>query len=92
MITRMTDYEVLDGGTVRVHFTSPDPAPYSQSDFYVQITSAEANQNQAQLRTLLTTRLQEKYGTTLLLEDGTLRSQGITSLNTFKGQTITVNT
>lgn len=90
MIVNMTDYEVLDGGQIRVHFVSSDPAPYGQSDFYVQITSAEANVNQNTLRTTLTSRLQEKYGSAITLPDGTVRSQGISSLNTFKNQNITV--
>ena len=92
MIAVMHDYEVLDNGRVRVHFVSPDPAPYGHSDFYVELTTAETNVNQTQLRTTLTNRLQEKYGLAVTLADGTVRGQGITSLNTFKGQQITVAT
>lgn len=89
-ILRHVDYEVLDGGQIRVRFVSDNPAPYGHSDFYCQITPAEANVNQTQLRTTLTNRLQEKYGGAVTLEDGTIRGQGVASLNTFKGQTITV--
>lgn len=91
MICRMVDYEVLDNGLIRVHFVSPDPTPYSQSDFYVEITTTESQQNQTQLRTTLTSRLQEKYGNAVFDPvTGTAKSQGIAALNTFKSQNITV--
>lgn len=92
MILIMTDYEVTDSSRVRVHFVSHDPAPYGHSDFYLELATTETNVNQAQLRTLLTNRLQEKYGGAVTLDDGTVKGQGIMSLNTFKNQTITVTT
>ena len=88
MICQLVDYEVLDQGQIRVHFVSPDPAPYSQSDFYVQISSTEATQNQTQLRTTLTTRLQEKYGNPVFdSATGQYKGQGVAALNTAKAAT-----
>lgn len=90
MILVMRDYEVLDGGSIRVRFESPNPAPYSHSEFYVNLTAAEATANQQTLRTTLTNRLTEKYGNPIALPDGTVRGQGVAALNTFKSSQITV--
>lgn len=91
IVCNMVDYEVLDNGLIKVHFVSPAPAPYAQSDFYVVITTAESIQNQTQLKTTLQARLDAKYGSPLIdPENGTHLGQGVTALNTFKGQNITV--
>ena len=92
MIVQMFDYRVMNSGSVEVHFISADPAPYAHSDFFVTISAVEADVNQQQLRTVLTDRLQQKYGSAISLPDGSVVGQGIASLNTFKGQTITVTT
>lgn len=93
MIANMVDYQVKDNGLIEVHFVSPDPSPYGQSDFYVVITTAESTQNQVQLKTTLTNRLNDKYGSAVMdPATGLAKGQGVAALNVFKGQSITVNT
>ncbi len=90
MIVSIADYEVLDNDLIRVRFSSPDPRPYSQSDFFVVITTTESTQNTTQLRTTLTTKLQAKYGNAVLdPASGLVKGQGVTSLNTLKPLTST---
>lgn len=94
MQVQMVDYEVLDNDLIQVRFVSPDPRPYGQSEFYVVITTVESAQNQTQLRTTLTNKLQAKYGNAILdPATGLVKGQGVTALNTFKGSapiTVTV--
>lgn len=81
MTLTFTDYTVLDDG-IQFHFASPDPGAGQPSDYYVQATDAElaAVTTQAQLRTLVTNKLQRK-----------LRATGIaTKLDPFIGQSLVI--
>lgn len=76
-----THYEITDSG-VTLTFTSPDPGPGRPSDYSVALTDAELASvgTNAQLRTLVTTKLQRK-----------LQATGIaTRLDPFIGQSITI--
>ena len=78
---RFEDFEVRDDG-IALHFVSPDPGPGRPSDYYVLLTDAELAgvNNQSQLRTLVTTKLQRK-----------IQAQGIAAkLTPFVGQVITL--
>jgi hypothetical protein len=79
MTFRFDSYEVADDG-IALHFVSPDPGPGRPSDYFVTVTDAElaAAANAAQLRTLVTAKLQRKF-----------RAAGIsTKLDAFIGSTI----
>ena|SRR6266496_4072403 len=86
MQVKMIDYAILDGGIVRVHFVSQAPFPYAQSDYYVDVTDAEVADTvpQVQITTLLTDRLNRKYGNVIANDQGGVTGQGISTLNTFK--------
>lgn len=55
-------WELLDDG-LRLHFLCADPGPGEESSYAVTVTDAElsATANLAQLRTLVTTKLERRY-------------------------------
>ena len=74
-------YLVEDGG-IRLHFICVDPGPGQVSDYFILLTDTDlaAVVNQAQLRTLVETKLKR-----------TLRATGIASkLDAFIGQSVTI--
>lgn len=94
MIVRLVNYRVdtVNGG-VLLTLRSDAPAPYSQSDFTLFLTDAEANVvSQNTLQTTITTKLQRAYGNAVDLGGGEMVGQGITNLNGLKNTTFTVTT
>lgn len=76
-----SSYAVHDGD-IEFRFVCPDPGPGEPSEYTVTATDTELStvNTAAQLRTLLTTKLQRKW-----------RQSGIASkLDTFLGQSITI--
>ena len=80
-VMTFASYDVTDGD-IRFHFVCAAPGAGMESDYYVTLTDVDLATvtTAAQLRTLLTTKLQRK-----------LRASGIASkLDAFIGQTITI--
>lgn len=74
-------WELLDDG-LRLHFLCADPGPGEWSDYAVTVTDAElsATANLAQLRTLVTNKLERRY-----------RASAIAArLNPLLGQSVTI--
>ena len=78
---RFDSYTVEDNG-IQFHFVCIDPGPGMNSDYYVLVTDAELTgvTSQAQLASLITTKLQRRY-----------RATGAASkLDPFIGQTLVI--
>ena len=74
-------YEVVDEG-LKLHFVCSNPGGGENSDYYVLVTDTELATitTQAQLKTLVQTKLQRKF-----------RAQGIAAkLDIFIGQSLTI--
>lgn len=84
MTLTFTSYEVIDQPYlgIRFHFVSPDPAPLTDSDYYVTLTQSELDgvATQLQLRNLLEAKLRRR-----------LRAEGIsTKLDPLLGQSLVI--